>query len=150
MNQRLNFLSYIFFLLLIFGSGRRTGGMPCGPLPDSQSSTCVYICQASWQGPQFGAVRRVKGESSPVLFDVSPLTSWKVKFDLYLPRNKRFTKTIDLFASIDPKDSTFQYFGTKVHVCACHITSEKLKPVTGWIASQKDWHSQLDGSWEDR
>jgi hypothetical protein len=55
--------------------------------------------------------KQVDKDRSSVQFEES-----RVKFDLYLPRNKRFTKTIDLFASIDPKDSTFQYFGTKVEL----------------------------------
>jgi len=55
--------------------------------------------------------KQVDKDRSSVQFEVST-----VKLNLYLPGNKRFTKTIDLFASIDPNNSTFQYFGTKVEL----------------------------------
>jgi len=55
--------------------------------------------------------KQVDTERSSVQFEAS-----RVKLDLYLPGNRRFTKTIDLFGSIDPNSSTFQYFGTKVEL----------------------------------
>ncbi|KAG6832678.1 hypothetical protein H0H92_012250 [Tricholoma furcatifolium] len=40
----------------------------------------------------------------------------QVKFTIYLPGPKKFTRTLDLFGPIDPKQSSFQVFGTKVEL----------------------------------
>ncbi|KAG6854917.1 hypothetical protein C0991_009740 [Blastosporella zonata] len=40
----------------------------------------------------------------------------KVKFTIYLPGPKRFSRTLDLFGPIDPNQSSYQVFGTKVEL----------------------------------
>ncbi len=53
---------------------------------------------------------------------VLPLIFWRifnrlilqVILDLYLPDQKRFSRTINLFGNVDANNSTFQFFGTKV------------------------------------
>jgi len=55
--------------------------------------------------------KKVDKERSSVQFEDT-----KVILDLYLPDNKRFSRTIELFGNITPRESTFQYFGTKVEV----------------------------------
>ncbi|KAF8078086.1 chord-domain-containing protein [Lyophyllum atratum] len=40
----------------------------------------------------------------------------QVKLDIYLPGPKRFSRTLDLFGPIDPKQSSYEFFGTKVEL----------------------------------
>ncbi|KAG8217389.1 HSP20-like chaperone [Butyriboletus roseoflavus] len=40
----------------------------------------------------------------------------QVHFDLYLPTQKRFKRTIQLFGPIEPEGSSYKFFGTKVEV----------------------------------
>ncbi|KAG6874271.1 hypothetical protein C0995_001496 [Termitomyces sp. Mi166 len=40
----------------------------------------------------------------------------QVKFTIYLPGPKKFSRTLDLFGSIDPKQSTYKVLGTKVEL----------------------------------
>ncbi|KAG6845232.1 hypothetical protein H0H87_012224 [Tephrocybe sp. NHM501043] len=40
----------------------------------------------------------------------------QVKFDIYLPGPKKFSRTLNLFGPIDPKQSSYQIFGTKVEL----------------------------------
>ncbi|KAF9532311.1 HSP20-like chaperone [Crepidotus variabilis] len=55
--------------------------------------------------------KHVDKERSSVQFE-----DVKVILDLYLPSNKRFTRTIELFGPITPGESAFQFFGTKVEL----------------------------------
>ncbi|KAF9483858.1 chord-domain-containing protein [Pholiota conissans] len=40
----------------------------------------------------------------------------RVIVDLFLPNQKRFSRTLDLFGPIEPENSTFKFFGTKVEL----------------------------------
>ncbi|KAH0830452.1 HSP20-like chaperone [Lanmaoa asiatica] len=40
----------------------------------------------------------------------------QVHFDLYLPAQKRFKRTIQLFGPVEPEGSSYKFFGTKVEV----------------------------------
>lgn len=40
----------------------------------------------------------------------------QVHFDLYLPSQKRFKRTIQLFGPVEPEGSSYRFFGTKVEV----------------------------------
>ena len=40
----------------------------------------------------------------------------QVELDVILPDAKRFVKTLDLYGPINPHESTFTYFGTKVRM----------------------------------
>jgi len=40
----------------------------------------------------------------------------QVHFDLYLPSQKRFQRTIQLFGPVEPEGSSYRFFGTKVEV----------------------------------
>jgi len=40
----------------------------------------------------------------------------QVHFDLYLPAQKRFKRTIQLFGPVEPERSSYKFFGTKVEV----------------------------------
>ncbi len=63
--------------------------------------------------------------------------------DLYLPGNKRFSRTLDLYGPINPENSTFQYFGTKVKICIDGNTcfnSQLTQKLVG-ITSEEERHS---------
>lgn len=40
----------------------------------------------------------------------------QVHFDIYLPAQKRFKRTIQLFGPVEPEGSSYKFFGTKVEV----------------------------------
>ncbi|KAG5730679.1 Cysteine and histidine-rich domain-containing protein [Termitomyces sp. T112] len=40
----------------------------------------------------------------------------QVKFTIYFPESKKFSRTLDLFGPIDPKQSTYEVLGTKVEL----------------------------------
>lgn len=40
----------------------------------------------------------------------------QVHFDLYLPAQKRFKRTIQLFGPVNPETSSYKFFGSKVEV----------------------------------
>jgi len=81
------------------------------PTTDEQVECRVDHYQTPHQVHVSVFAKQVDQDRSSVQFEES-----RIKLDLYLPGNKRFAKTIDLFALIEPNDSTFQYFGTKVEL----------------------------------
>ncbi|KDR81478.1 hypothetical protein GALMADRAFT_239443 [Galerina marginata CBS 339.88] len=55
--------------------------------------------------------KKVEKDRSTVKFE-----NTKVVLELFLPGQKRFSRTLDLFGDIDADRSTFQFFGTKVEL----------------------------------
>ncbi|KJA18561.1 hypothetical protein HYPSUDRAFT_144805 [Hypholoma sublateritium FD-334 SS-4] len=55
--------------------------------------------------------KKADKERSSIKFE-----SNKITLDLYLPGQKRFSRTINLFGCIDSDNSSFQFFGTKVEL----------------------------------
>jgi len=55
--------------------------------------------------------KKADKERSSIKFE-----SNKIILDLYLPNQKRFSRTINLFGNIESDNSTFQFFGTKVEL----------------------------------
>jgi len=58
----------------------------------------------------------------------------QVKLDIYLPGPQKFSRTLDLFGPIDPKQSSFQFFGTKVEL---HLQKKDRR---SWTLLEKTPH----------
>ncbi|KAF5358086.1 hypothetical protein D9756_001686 [Leucocoprinus leucothites] len=66
-------------------------------------------------------------ERSSIKFD-SPE---QVTLDIYLPGSKRFSRVLNLFGPIDPEQSTFRYFNTKVEL------QLQKSDKRGWVLLEK-------------
>lgn len=58
----------------------------------------------------------------------------QIHFDLYLPAQKRFKRTIQLFGPVEPEGSAYKFFGTKVEVVL------KKSDTRSWTVLEKPAH----------
>ncbi|RDB20947.1 Cysteine and histidine-rich domain-containing protein [Hypsizygus marmoreus] len=70
--------------------------------------------------------KQVDKERSTIKFDES-----RVNIDIYLPGLKRFSRVLELFGPINPEQSSFQYFGTKVEL---HLQKQDTR---SWTVLEK-------------
>ena len=111
--------------------------MSSGPLPDTDADTCVGIrkrvSDRDYVVHGLSDLSRADKERSKVVFEsqqvrlrrqpggacgASPSNNAadtsQLHLDLFLPDNKRVTKSVTLFGPIDPSTSTFRILSTKV------------------------------------
>ncbi|KAF9001893.1 HSP20-like chaperone [Cyathus striatus] len=94
--------------------GCKTGRHVFAPKIKTSATTEVINCRIDhYQTPHQVHVsvfaKQVDKAHSKINF-----TEKEVSLDLYLPGDRQFTRTLNLFGPIDPQQSTFQIFGTKV------------------------------------
>ncbi|KAG7086643.1 hypothetical protein E1B28_002584 [Marasmius oreades] len=73
--------------------------------------------------------KKVEKETSKISFEEN-----QVSVELRLPGSKRFVKTIELFGPIEPSESIFQIFGTKVELIL------KKQDTRSWTILEKPVH----------
>ena len=62
-------------------------------------------------------LKRDRFEIMPIFLTLTDM-SRQLHVDLYLPDAKRFKRTLNLFGTIVPEESTFKFFSTKVSILA--------------------------------